>query len=103
MRPLRFSLAPALVAALALATAVTAAIPERAARLSPASRAAFAVEGDSAAHDRAASGHAEAGGPGAPAVLSSEPASVPEAALEAKLHGPVKVNVRVTRTGLVDS
>jgi TonB family protein len=101
MRSLHRSLAPALLAALALATAVTAAIPERDSRLSPATRAAFADEGDSTAHGRAAAGHAD--GPDAPAVLSSEPASVPEAALEAKLHGPVKVNVRITRSGLVDS
>ncbi len=87
------------LAALAtLAGLSPAAVPERAPRLSDATRAVLAGGIDSLGR-----AHVAAQAAAEPAVLSRVPADVPDAALAARLRGTVTLRVRVSTAGLVDS
>ena len=95
----------ALLLALALAAAggANAAVPENAPRLRPETRAMLA-DGDSLTRAMPPAANATASVAAAsPVLISRVPADVPQAALEARLHGVVSVRARVSRLGLVDS
>lgn len=102
-----------LAAAVSLASTLAfAAVPEDAPRLSPARRAELASEDSTLrpdatppppapANPRAAL--AAAGATTALAPLSTVPVNVPQSVLDAGIKGAVRVRVRVSTTGLVDS